>query len=173
MSGPEGSSIKNVRLCVVAFFKGEWAMKDEQYMELAYQEALKAREIDEVPIGAILVKDGLVIAGAFNQKEQRQEVSAHAEMLVIQKACQILGTWHLDGCTLYSTLEPCMMCSGAIIQSRIARVVYGASGQRWHGISEFLGHHSFNHYPEIKSGILEQQCCQLLSDYFKEKRQRS
>lgn len=145
-------------------------MNDEKYMKLAYQEALKARDIDEVPIGAIIVKGDEVIASAYNQKETLQEVTAHAEMLVIQQACQKLGTWHLDGCVLYSTLEPCMMCSGAIIQSRIARVVYGASGQRWHGISQFLGHHSFNHYPIIESGILEDKCCLLLSEYFKEKR---
>ena len=113
-------------------------MTDIEYMKLAYQEAIKAKDIDEVPIGAIIVKDDCVIASAYNQKESKRDVTAHAEMLAIQKACKILGTWHLDGCTLYSTLEPCMMCSGAIIQSRIAKVVYGASGQRWHGISQYL-----------------------------------
>ena len=139
-------------------------------MELAYQQALIANDIDEVPIGAIIVKDGNVIASAYNQKEHLQEVSAHAEMLAIKEACQKLDSWHLDGCILYSTLEPCMMCSGAIIQSRISKVVYGASGQRWHGISKFLNQHDFNHYPDIKSGILEEKCCSLLSEYFKSKR---
>jgi len=145
-------------------------MNDEDYMELAYQQALIANDIDEVPIGAIIVKDGNVIASAYNQKEHLQEVSAHAEMLAIKEACQKLDSWHLDGCILYSTLEPCMMCSGAIIQSRISKVVYGASGQRWHGISKFLNQHDFNHYPDIKSGILEEKCCSLLSEYFKSKR---
>ena len=147
-------------------------MTDIEYMKLAYQEAIKAKDIDEVPIGAIIVKDDCVIASAYNQKESKRDVTAHAEMLAIQKACKILGTWHLDGCTLYSTLEPCMMCSGAIIQSRIAKVVYGASGQRWHGISQYLHNHTFNHYPDITSGILEEDCCQLISHYFKSKRQR-
>ena len=145
-------------------------MNDEDYMELAYQQALIAKDIDEVPIGAIIVKDGNVIASAYNQKEHLQEVSAHAEMLAIKEACQKLSSWHLDGCILYSTLEPCMMCSGAIIQSRISKVVYGASGQRWHGISKFLNQHDFNHYPDIQSGILEEKCCSLLSEYFKSKR---
>ena len=147
-------------------------MTDIEYMKLAYQEAIKAKDIDEVPIGAIIVKDDCVIASAYNQKESKRDVTAHAEMLAIQKACKILGTWHLDGCTLYSTLEPCMMCSGAIIQSRIAKVVYGASGQRLHGISQYLHNHTFNHYPDITSGILEEDCCQLISDYFKSKRHR-
>lgn len=170
MSGPEGSSIKNVRLCVVAFFKGDDLMDDEEYMTLAIQEALKASDIDEVPIGAIIVRNGEVISSSFNQKEKMQDVTAHAEMLAIQQACQKLGSWHLDGCILYSTLEPCIMCSGAIIQSRIQRVVYGASGQRWHGISEYLKHHEFNHYPEVVEGVLEEKCSQILSDYFKSKR---
>lgn len=174
MSGPEGSSIKNVRLCVVAFFQRSKNMDDEKYMKLAYQQALLAKEVDEVPIGAIIVNhDGEVIAQAFNQKESLQDVTAHAEMLVIRKACQKLGTWHLDNCVLYSTLEPCIMCSGAIIQSRMDKVVYGASGQRWHGISEYLRCYQFNHYPEVIGGILEEECCQLLSDYFRMKRNRT
>lgn len=170
MSGPEGSSIKNVRLCVVAFFRGDDFMSDERFMEVAYQEALKAKSIDEVPIGAVIVKDNEVIARAYNQKEHLQDVSAHAEMLAIQMACQKLGSWHLDGCVLYSTLEPCMMCSGAIIQSRISKVVYGASGQRWHGISHFLNQHDFNHYPIIVEGVLKEKCASLLSSYFQLKR---
>lgn len=145
-------------------------MSDEEYMQLAYREACHARDIDEVPIGAIIVKDGQVIARGYNQKETNQDVTAHAEMIAIRKACQKLGTWHLDGCILYSTLEPCIMCSGAIIQSRIQKVVFGAKGQRWHGLSTFLKSHDFNHHPQIVSGILENQCCLLLSQYFKAKR---
>lgn len=148
-------------------------MDDEKYMKLAYLEALKAKDNDEVPIGAIIIKDGVIISSAYNQKETTQDVTAHAEMLAIRLACQKLGTWHLDDCVLYSTLEPCIMCSGAIIQSRIRKVVYGASGQRWHGISEYLKHHEFNHHPEIVSGILDKECCQLISEYFKSKRNSS
>ena len=91
-------------------------------------------------------------------------------MIAIRKACQKLKSWHLDGCILYSTLEPCIMCSGAIIQSRIEKVVFAAKGQRWHGLSTFLRSHEFNHHPQIVAGILEEQCCSLLSYYFKEKR---
>ena len=145
-------------------------MSDEEYMQLAYQQACQARDIDEVPIGAIIVKDGQIIAQAFNQKESTHDVTAHAEMIAIRKACQKLGTWHLDGCVLYSTLEPCLMCSGAIIQSRIEKVVSAAKGQSWHGLSNYLERHEFNHYPQIISGVLAKQCCLLLSQYFKSKR---
>lgn len=145
-------------------------MNDNDYMRLAYEQALKAREIDEVPIGAIIVKDGQVISSGYNQKESLQDVTAHAEMIAIQKACQKLKTWHLDGCTLYSTLEPCMMCSGAIIQSRISRVVIGAKGQRWHGLTQYLLTHQFNHYPIIVEGTLEKECAHLITDYFHTKR---
>lgn len=147
-------------------------MDDEYYMQLAYNEALKAKNFDEVPIGSIIVRDGEILACAFNQKETKKDVTAHAEILAIQEACKKTNSWHLDGCTIYSTLEPCIMCSGAIIQSRISKVVYGAKGQRWHGISEYLSQHEFNHYPEIISGVLEEKCCNLLSNYFKEKRKK-
>lgn len=145
-------------------------MNDIEYMKIAYEEALKARVIDEVPIGAVIVKDDEIISKAYNQKETKHDVSAHAEMLAIRDACHKLGTWHLDGCTLYSTLEPCMMCSGAIIQSRIAKVVIGAKGQRWHALSQYLISHEFNHKPELIEGVLEEECSTLLSQYFKGKR---
>ena len=145
-------------------------MSDEEYMQLAYQQACLARDMDEVPIGAIIVKDGEIIATGYNRKESQHDVTAHAEMIAIRKACQKLKSWHLDGCILYSTLEPCIMCSGAIIQSRIEKVVFAAKGQRWHGLSTFLRSHEFKHHPQIVAGNLEEQCCSLLSYYFKEKR---
>ena len=145
-------------------------MNDIEYMKVAYLEALKALKIDDVPIGAIIVKDHQIISTAYNQKESLNDVSAHAEMLAIRLACQKLGTWHLDGCTLYTTLEPCMMCSSAIIQSRIDKVVFGANASRWPGLSECLSNHQFNHVPQVMGGILEQECSSLLSQYFKAKR---
>lgn len=146
-------------------------MDDFYFMKRAYDEAKKAFDLDEVPIGCIIVKDDTIIASAFNQKEHLHDVSAHAEMLAIRKACEKLGTWHLDECTLYTTLEPCMMCSGAIIQSRIKRVVIGAQVQRWHGMIQYLKSHEFNHHPHIDTGILQKECSTLLSQYFKRKRQ--
>ncbi len=148
-------------------------MSDLEYMCLAYKEALKALENDDVPIGAIIVKDGEIISSAFNQKELQQDVTAHAEILAIRNACQKLGTWHLDDCVLYSTLEPCIMCSGAIIQSRLKKVVFGASVNRWNGLSYYINEVDFNHRPEVVSGIYGDECSKLISDYFKSKRNKN
>ena len=101
-------------------------MSDLEYMKIAFEEAKKALTYDEVPIGAIIVKDDKIISKAHNLKETTQLVTKHAEIIAIEAAERVLGTWYLDGCTLYTTLEPCLMCSGAIVQSRIDRVVYGA-----------------------------------------------
>lgn len=145
-------------------------MTDIEYMKIAYQQAEIAKENDEVPIGAIIVKDHKIISKGYNQKETLNDVTAHAEMIAIKEACKKLKTWHLDGCILYSTLEPCIMCSGAIIQSRIKKVVFGAKGQRWHGLTEYLKCHEFNHYPQIIEGVLEEECSSLITQYFHLKR---
>ncbi|MCD8027818.1 MAG: nucleoside deaminase [Erysipelotrichaceae bacterium] len=147
-------------------------MDDEKYMNLALQEAKKGLYLDEVPIGAIIVYHDEVIASACNQKETLNEVTAHAEILAIRQASDKLGYWHLDDCIMYTTLEPCMMCSGAIIQSRISKVVYGAKSQRWDGLSIYLKTHQFNHYPEVISGVLEKPCMMILSEYFRGKRKK-
>lgn len=145
--------------------------QDIKYMKLAYQEALKALKNDEVPVGAILVKDDQVIARAYNQRETKQLVTAHAETLVIEKACKKLHSWRLEDCVLYTTLEPCIMCSGVIINSRIKRVVYGASDVKWMSLEQLIHHNNaINHKPEVVGGILKEICSTLITDYFKDKR---
>ena len=152
------------------FFLGESMNKDNEFMELAYQEALKALEIDEVPIGAIIVQDGNIIAKSYNQREIEKQVKAHAEMLAIEQACRTLHSWRLDTCDIYVTLEPCLMCSGAIMQSRMQRVIFGAKSNRWLGLSNLIDTFSFNHYPIIIDGVLEEKCSKLLLQYFRNKR---
>lgn len=147
-------------------------MSDLEYMEIAYQEALKAYEKDEVPIGAIIVKDDQIIARSYNLKENKQMVTRHAEINVIEEAERILGNWYLDECTLYTTLEPCLMCSGAIIQSRIKRVVFGASDTRWASLTKVIRNEKVNHHPDIYENIYMEECSTLLKKYFKEKRKQ-
>ncbi len=148
---------------------------NEKYMKLAIKEAIKARDIDEVPIGAIIVKDGKVIARAHNLRESKQLATAHAEIIAIEKACKKLKTWRLEGCTLYVTLEPCAMCTGATILSRVEHVVYGARDPKGGCIEsciEMYEQQGFNHYPSFESGILEEECAQLLTQFFKQKRKQ-
>lgn len=148
---------------------------NEKYMKLAIKEAMKARDIDEVPIGAIIVKDDKVIARAHNLREKKQQATAHAEILAIEKACKKLGTWRLEDCVLYVTLEPCAMCTGATILSRINHVVFGAKDPKGGCVEsciEMYKQQGFNHYPTYESGILEEECSKLLSDFFKEKRKQ-
>lgn len=146
--------------------------KDEKYMKIAYEEAIKALEIDEVPIGAIIVKDDKIISKAFNKRETDQNAISHAETIAISEACKKLNSWRLDDCTLYVTLEPCIMCTGAIINSRIRRVVYGTNSDRWTSLNNILSSDdiNLNHYPEVVSGILKDECSTLIKDYFRKKR---
>ena len=147
-------------------------MIDDQYfMNKAYEEALKAYQIDEVPVGAVVVKDNQIIARAHNQRQTKQSVLAHGEALAIEIASKKLNSWRLDECTLYVTLEPCLMCTGIIVQSRIKRVVFGCFDTRWSSLSDILSKDlKFNHQVDIDSGILEEQCSSLIKQYFKEKR---
>ena len=147
----------------------------EKFMKLAIKEALKAQNKDEVPIGAIIVKDGKVIARGHNLRESKQIASAHAEMIATDKACKKLGTWRLEGCTLYVTLEPCPMCTGATILSRLDKVVYGANDPKGGCIESCIKMYEqkgFNHYPQYESGILKEECSLLLSDFFRKKREK-
>ncbi len=143
------------------------------YMKEAIKEALLAYKKDEVPIGCIIVHNENIIARAHNLREKTQYSTAHAEILAIEQACEYLHSWRLENCILYVTLEPCAMCSGAILQSRIKKVIYGSKDPKGGCIDscvKLFEHKGFNHYPEFVSGILEKECGDLLKRFFKEKR---
>lgn len=148
-----------------------------KYMLKAIQQAHKALAIDEVPIGAVIVKDDKVIARAYNTRNSTRQATAHAEILAINKACKKLKDWRLNGCTLYVTLEPCLMCLGACYNARLDKVVYGATdyngGKRAQDIAEYISQiNTLNHNLTVVGGVLEQQCSTMLTDYFKTKRNK-
>jgi tRNA(adenine34) deaminase len=148
---------------------------DEYYMRMAIEEAEKARQIQEVPIGAVIVLNDEVISSAYNLRETEQRSIAHAELLAIDEACRKLGTWRLEDATLYVTLEPCPMCAGAIVLSRVKRVVYGAKDPKGGcagTLMNLLAEERFNHQAEVVSGVLEEECGTLLSDFFRELRRK-
>lgn len=148
---------------------------DEIYMQEAIELAKEAKQIDEVPVGAVAVRDGVVIARAFNTRETSKCATHHAEILAIERACETLGGWRLPGVTLYVTMEPCAMCAGAIVNSRIERVVYGAKDFRFgaFGSALDLNEAGLNHKPEVVGGVLGDECADMLSAYFKNKRKKS
>ena len=148
---------------------------DEDFMKVAIEEAKKAEELNEVPIGAVIVIDGEIVARAHNLRESEQNAVAHAELLAINQACRDLGSWRLENSTLYVTLEPCPMCAGAIILSRVKRVVYGAADPKGGcagTLMNLLGDERFNHQSEVTSGVLEIECGLLLSDFFRKIREK-
>nr|WP_175476865.1 tRNA adenosine(34) deaminase TadA [Virgibacillus subterraneus] len=150
-------------------------LDDVIYMRDAINQAIKAREIGEVPIGAVIVFKGEIIAAGYNLRETSQETLSHAELIAIKKANEKIGSWRLEDCTLYVTLEPCPMCAGAIVQSRIKRVVFGAIDQKAGcagTLMNLLDDERFNHQVEVTSGILEEECGNLLTDFFKVLRKR-
>ena len=142
-------------------------------MKLAIKEALKAKDKDEVPIGAIIVKDGKVIARAHNLMEKTQVATAHAEVLAINKACKKLKSWRLDGAELFVTIEPCAMCAGAIVNARIEKVYFGAyepkSGCAQSKYS-VLTDNGLNHTTQFLGGVMEEDCANIIKNYFKAKR---
>ena len=147
--------------------------EDIYFMKLAIEEAKKAKEIQEVPIGAVVVVDGEVVSRAHNLRETEQRSIAHAELLAIDDACKKLGTWRLENATLYVTLEPCPMCAGAIVLSRVKRVVYGASDPKGGcagTLMNLLTEERFNHQSEVVVGVLEEECGALLTNFFRELR---
>jgi tRNA(adenine34) deaminase len=150
-------------------------LNDEKYMRLAIDEALKAKDKLEVPIGAVIVQNDEVVASAYNLRETEQRSVAHAELLAIDEACKKLRTWRLEDATLYVTLEPCPMCAGAIVLSRVKRVVFGAydpKGGCAGTLLNLLEFEKFNHQAEVVGGMLEEECGSLLTTFFRELRQR-
>ncbi|MEG0915243.1 MAG: tRNA adenosine(34) deaminase TadA, partial [Christensenellaceae bacterium] len=147
-------------------------MYDETYMRQAIEQAKQAELMDEVPIGAVIIHNGSVIASAYNTRETTKNPLHHAEILAIHQAAKALGAWRLLDCTLYVTLEPCPMCAGAIINARIPIVVFGAYDKKAGAFGTLydLSEGKLNHTPQIFGGILEDECASLLSNYFKKKR---
>ena len=147
---------------------------DNIYMELALEEARKALSTYEVPIGAVIVHDGNVIGRGHNKKETLKNPLAHAELIAIKEASKHLGGWRLIGCTMYVTIEPCAMCAGAIINSRIDRLVIGAKDPKMGccgSVINLVDNPKFNHRVEMKIGILEDKCSNIISDFFKQIRE--
>ncbi len=151
-------------------------MTDEYFMQDAIRQAVKAYEADEVPVGAVVVRAGTVIARAWNQVELLKDATAHAEMIALTAAEAAVGDWRLSGCTLYVTKEPCPMCAGSLVQCRIDRVVFGADdpkGGAAGGAMNLLQFPTLNHACDITSGVMEPDCRSLLQTFFKEKRNPS
>lgn len=149
--------------------------QDIQFMKQAMKEAEKACKKDEVPIGAVLVKDGKVISRGHNTRETKQISTHHAEINCIEKACKKIGTWRLEDCTLYVTLEPCPMCAGAIFQSRIKKVVFGAydpKGGSYGSCFNLNDVKGLNHYPEVVGGVCQEECSTILKEFFRKKRMK-
>lgn len=148
---------------------------DEFFMSLAIEEAKKAERLGEVPIGAVIVKNNEVIASGHNLRETTQNAVTHAELLAIEKACEAAGSWRLEGTTLYVTLEPCPMCSGAILLSRVERVVYGAVDPKAGcagTLMNLLDDDRFNHRCEVVPGVLAEECGVILTQFFRNLRQK-
>lgn len=143
------------------------------FMKLAIKEAKKAELIDEVPIGAVIVKDGKVIARAHNKKESKNQATRHAEIEVIEKATKKVNNWWLEDCDIYVTLEPCAMCAGALINSRLRNIYFGAYDKKagcCGSLYNLPEDTRFNHRLKVEGGILEEECASLLTNYFKKKR---
>lgn len=148
-------------------------MSHQDWMQLALEEARIAFELGEVPIGAVVVQKGQMIAKAHNEKELRQDPTAHAEVLAVQRATQVLGAWRLSDATLYVTLEPCPMCAGSLVQARLKTLVFGAAdikGGAVGSVTNVLDVNRWNHRIEVVAGVLEEECSQILKEFFRKLR---
>src|SRR5437870_12080392 len=149
---------------------------DEPFMQEALRLAMKARAVDEVPVGAVGVREGKIISRAYNQVELLKDATAHAEMLVLTAAEAAVGDWRLSDCDLYVTKEPCPMCAGAIVHTRIRRVIFGCPDVRAGAagtVINLLQHKSLNHQAQITAGVLENECAAILQNFFRKKRARA
>ncbi|WP_211467580.1 tRNA adenosine(34) deaminase TadA [Collimonas silvisoli] len=149
-------------------------MRDAIYMQQAISQARNAWALGEVPVGALVVKDGQVIATGFNQPIGNHDPTAHAEIMALRAAATILGNYRLPGCEIYVTLEPCAMCAGAMMHARIARVIYGASDPKTGACGSVLNlfeQEKLNHHTEVTAGVLAEECGTLLKEFFAERRQ--
>lgn len=146
---------------------------DEQYIRNALDVAREATKRNEVPVGAVIVRDGAIIAAAGNRTLRDQDPTAHAEVLAIREASSKLDRWRLDDCTLYVTVEPCAMCAGAIVLSRVKRVVFGAWDEKAGmagSVGDLLRHPRLNHRPEVRAGVLAEECARIIEEFFKTQR---
>ena len=162
-------STENTELCT------EQKKLDEKYMKEAIRQAKKAYKLDETPIGCVIVHDGRIIGRGYNRRNTDKSPLAHAEITAIKKASKKLGDWRLEECTLYVTLEPCQMCAGAIIQSRVTRVVVGCMNPKAGcagSVLNLLDVKAFNHQAELTTGVLEEECSALMTGFFRELRER-
>jgi tRNA(adenine34) deaminase len=149
------------------------ADRDNRFMQVAIEQAGIAEENGDVPIGAVIVHNGQIIGKAYNQREQLQDPTAHAEIIALTQAAAALETWRLEGCTIYVTLEPCTMCAGALVLARIERLVYGCDDPKAGAIKSLYNivtDERLNHRIEVTSGVLADQCSKLLQDFFKKRR---
>lgn len=156
-----------------AFMHSQNQPPDDYWMRRALQLAAEAAEAGEVPIGAVVIRGGEQVSGAHNQRETWHDPTAHAEVIAIRKASEVLGGWRLEGCTLYVTLEPCPMCAGAIMLARLDRVVYGALDDKGGALAsrvELLQPGIWNHQPMIEGGVLSDECGMILKDFFRQLR---
>jgi tRNA(adenine34) deaminase len=146
---------------------------DEYWMKAALRQAARAGKIDETPVGAVVVREGKIVGRGFNRRETRQDATLHAEMTAIRQACRRLGSWRLDGCTLYVTLEPCLMCAGAIIQARTGRLVFGAADPKAGACGSLTDVFSLrhNHQVHVEGGLLASACSAILKEFFKSRRE--
>lgn len=147
---------------------------EEKYMREAIKEAIKAEEKGEVPVGAVIVYNGKIISRGHNKREQKKNSLCHAEIIAINNACKKLNNFRLEDCEMYVTLEPCLMCSGAIIQARIKKIVYGASDKKYGMAGTVFNAFDLksNHKVEIQSGILKEECSELLTNFFRKIREK-